>query len=93
MSLTRLLCLDDSDDLSAGEAEFKFIVQHAGGELRRTLGWDPMDTGKERRFPLGSVGFQINHPDTAGTVAARVEGLEDDSGSFPPMTTIPPRFR
>ena len=92
MSLTRLLCLDDSDDLSDGEATFTFIVQHAGGQSVRSLTWDPMGTGKERKFPIGSIGFQINPPDAAGAVAVRVEGLEDDSGSFPPDDDDPASY-
>ena len=92
VSLTRLLCLDDSDDLSDGEATFKFFVQHAAGKSERSLTWDPMGTGKERNFPIGSIGFQINPPDAAGVVEIRVEGLEDDSWSFPPDDDDPASY-
>lgn len=82
--LSRLICHDDSDDLSDGEAEFNFIVLHGGGETVKTVSWNPMATGGQKRPPIGTASVQVDHPDSATGVAVRVDGVEDDSGSFPP---------
>jgi hypothetical protein len=82
--LHRLRCLDDSDDLSQGEATFKFIVRHDAGSVTRTVSWSPMPTGGQRLIPVGTASVQVDPPDAAGGVSVRVEGEEDDSGSFPP---------
>jgi hypothetical protein len=83
--LHKLYCLDDSDDLSTGEATFKFIVKHATGTEERSLDWDPMDTlGQPKFIPGNTVSVHIDHPNAAGEVTVRIEGEEDDSGSIPP---------
>lgn len=82
--LRRLECLDDSDDLSDGEATFTMVVKDDATTTNLPFGWDPMPTGGTRSFPLGSATVTVNHPNASGGVTVRVEGLEDDSGSFPP---------
>jgi hypothetical protein len=82
--LHRLRCLDDSDDFSDGEATFKFIVTHDTGTEERMFNWAPMPTGGQIWIPFGTASVQVNPPNAAGSVTVRVEGEEDDSGSFPP---------
>lgn len=82
--LHRLRCLDDSDDLSQGEATFKFIVKHDTDTEEKTFDWDPMPTGGQKLIPFGTASVQVNPPNAVGSVTVRVEGEEDDTGSFPP---------
>jgi hypothetical protein len=82
--LHRLSCLDDSDDLSYGEASFKFIVKHDTDSVVKSLSWSPMSTGSQKLIPLGTASVRVAPPDAAGSVTVRIEGEEDDSGSFPP---------
>jgi hypothetical protein len=80
--LDRLRCLSDSDDLSDGEATFTFVV--TGGNpppQTKTVTWDPMPTGGTLNT---GASITLTGADAAGSVAVRVDGDEDDSGSFPP---------
>ena len=82
--LARLLCHDDSDDVSDGEAEFKFIVRGAGAATTKVVRWQAMASGEELRVPTGTADVHLGGTDAAGIVSVRVDGVEDDSGSFPP---------
>jgi len=82
--LHRLRCLDDSDDLSQGEATFKFIVKHDTNTVEKTANWNPMPTGGQTLIPFGTASVQVDPPNAAGSVTVRIEGEEDDTGSFPP---------
>jgi hypothetical protein len=83
--LHRLRCLSDSDDLSDGEATFKFIVRDdTPTPQTKTVSWDPMPTGGSKLIFVGTATFTVNPPNAANGVSVRIEGVEDDSGSFPP---------
>ena len=83
VSLRKLVCLDDSDDLSDGEATFNFVVIDAIGTPQiKTVNWNPMATGTSHS--VANVTTQVNPPNAAGAVRVRIDGVEDDSGSFPP---------
>ena len=81
--LTHMWCHSDSDDLSDGEATFAFVVTDSGGApTTKSFTWDPMASGSDR--PINSVDVSVAGTAAAGTVLVRVDGDEDDSGSFPP---------
>ena len=83
--LHRLRCLDDSDDFSRGEATFKFIVNDdTAVPATKDVSWSPMPTGGDLLIPSGTTDVKVSPPNAAGGVSIRVEGVEDDSGSFPP---------
>jgi hypothetical protein len=83
VSLRKLVCLDDSDDLSDGEATFTLVVIDSTGTAQtKSVGWNPMGTGKATAVNNTSV--QVNPPNAAGPVLVRIDAVEDDSGSFPP---------
>jgi hypothetical protein len=43
-----------------------------------------MPTGGQKLIPFGSMTVTVNPPNAAGGVSVRIEGVEDDTGSFPP---------
>jgi len=77
--LTELVCLDDSDDLSDGEARFTLTVIDGAGETTRTVNWPEMPTGASLPIRDGSTDVVVNPPDAAGDVRVRVDCREDDS--------------
>jgi hypothetical protein len=84
VALRKLTCLDDSDDLSAGEASFTFRVRGGTVDQTKTVTWDPMDSGSISPSYSNSTKVTINPPDASGGVDIRLEGTEDDSDSVPP---------
>ncbi|MFD4502720.1 hypothetical protein [Streptomyces sp. NPDC058457] len=82
--IAQLFCFNDSDDLSDGEAAFKFVVKGGASPQSKTITWDPMASGARKTISAGTTDIIVNPPDAAGKVTVRVEGTEDDSGSFPP---------
>ena len=82
--IRKLTCLDDSDDFSYGEATFTLRVKHAG-ESHKTYSWKPMSTDSSAVFnPKEPMSVSVAAPNANGSVSVRLEGVEDDSGSFPP---------
>ncbi|MGV9270726.1 hypothetical protein ACWDRR_39515 [Kitasatospora sp. NPDC003701] len=82
--LARLYCHDDSDQLGSGSGAFTFAM--TGGSSAVTsdpVSWNPMSTGDMLEVPAGTTDLVISPPDAATTVRVRVDGVEDDSGSFP----------
>jgi len=81
LKVTELVCLDDSDDLSDGEAEFKITLDPAAPGTRdtRDVSWKPMETGSI--LSLDQL-FDLSGPE-AESVSIAVRGTEDDESSFP----------
>ncbi|CAN7261249.1 hypothetical protein LJR220_001161 [Bradyrhizobium sp. LjRoot220] len=79
--VNKLVCLDDSDDLSDGEASFEITMTPSapGSPVTRDVGWNPMETGSSRSL---NERFQVTGK-KADSVTIAVAGIEDDSGSFP----------
>lgn len=79
--LDRMTCLDDSDDLSDGEAKFMLQVKgNSGAPQKRNWEWNPMATGSVAKFPKVSP-ITMAPPDADTGVRVRLEGTEDDSDS------------
>ncbi len=78
LRLTKMVCLDDSDDLSDGEAAFDVTMRPSvGSPETRSFSWNPMESGSEllisERFTVQGAAA------TAPTLSVR--GTEDDSDS------------
>jgi hypothetical protein len=75
--VSSMVCLDDSDDLSDGEADFTMTLTPQGGApIKRTRRWDPMESGSDTTT---NVVFDV--PGGSG-FALVVRGVEDDSDSL-----------
>lgn len=79
LHVTALVCLDDSDDASDGEATFTVGVRPSDGtpDQTRTIVWDPMESGSSK---VVDETFSLRGP-AAGSPRLVVVGLEDDSDS------------
>lgn len=81
IDVATLVCIDDSDDLSDGEATFTITVTPASpaSAIIRTRSWKPMESGSS--LALDEM-FQVSGA-AADSIAISVAAVEDDSGSFP----------
>lgn len=78
LSISKMVCLDDSDDLSYGEASFDVTMRPSVGPPQvKSFGWDPMASGSELVI---TERFTVTGP-AAAAPALSVHGVEDDSGS------------
>jgi hypothetical protein len=77
--LTNLLCIDDSDELSDGEAVFTLTLSSNTDEQSRQVEWDPMPSGGSRAYPMGAHEVEILEPPSNGRYRVNVHCEEDDS--------------
>jgi hypothetical protein len=85
--LSKLHVFDDSDDLSDGEGEFKLVVTRDSGVSVNTQSFSTsFETGQTVSVPPNmqfNSGLEVITPANR-QILVRVDGHEDDTGSFPP---------
>jgi hypothetical protein len=79
LKVSKTVCLDDSDELSDGEAWFDVIVQPSGGpQQTRSFSWNPMESGSENTVVTT---FTVSGAQAAAPTL-RVHAVEDDTDSI-----------
>ena len=82
LTVTKLVCMYDSDQLSNGDGTFKITMTPAapGTAVSRSVRWRPMESGSSRSL---NERFRFTGRET-DRITVDVHGVDDDSGSFPP---------
>lgn len=83
--LAKLHVFDDSDDLSDGEGDFKLVITRGAGQVNTQSFSTSFATGETVAVPPNmqfNSGLEVVIPATQ-QVLVRVDGHEDDTGSFP----------